>query len=308
MENKQWFKEAKFGMMIHWGLYSLLAGEYGGKRTKKLGEWIMRDLEIPICEYEKLTAVFNPIYFDAEEWVKLAKNAGMQYIVITSKHHDGFALYKSDSDRYNVVDSTPFGRDVIAEMAAACKKYGLKLGLYYSQEIDWHEEFGGFFAHNNWDFPDSKVEDFAICFEKKIKPQVKELVTKFDELLLFWFDTPKCITPEQSDELYALVKKYQPDCLMNSRIGNGRGDYTSCGDNKIPDDYKDTLYEAPCTMNDTWGFKYYDDNWKSVDKIIEIKNHLNERGINYLLNIGPDGLGRIPVPSEEILRELAKRR
>ena len=136
---KKWFKEeAKFGLMIHWGLYSLLAGEYRGERIPWIGEWIQAHFRIPKEEYEQLTKAFNPIYFDAEEWVKIAKNAGMNYMVVTSKHHDGFALFKSEYDPYNVVDATPFGRDVIKEIAEACKKHGLKLGLYYSQEIDWH--------------------------------------------------------------------------------------------------------------------------------------------------------------------------
>lgn len=306
MNNKEWFAAAGFGMMVHWGLYSLLAGEYGGERTNINAEWIMYDKKISIAEYEKLTAAFNPIYFDPEKWVSLAKRAGMKYVVVTSKHHDGFAMYKSENDRYNVVDSTPFGRDVISEIADECRRQDMKLGLYYSQEIDWHEQHGGFFAHNHWDFPDSKPEDFHFCFEKKIKPQVKEILTKYGDLLLVWFDTPKCITPEQSRELYDLVKLYQPDCLVNSRIGNGMGDYTSCSDNKIPDDFKNTLYECPCTMNGSWGFKYYDDNWKSAESILKTKKHLNERGVNYLLNVGPDGLGRIPVPSVRILEEIAE--
>ncbi len=308
MTSKEWFAQAKFGMMIHWGLYSLLGGEWNDNRTSKLGEWIMYDQKIPVAEYEKLTAAFNPVYFDPEKWVQLAKEAGMQYIVITAKHHEGFALYHSANDKYNVVDATPYGKDIIAQLHQACKKHDMKLGLYYSQEVDWHEPDGGYFAHNSWDYPDRKVEEYQNCFEKKIKPQVKELVTMFDDLLLIWFDTPKCITPEQSDELYFLIKQYQPECLINSRIGNGRGDYRSTGDNRHPDETQDMLCESPCTMNDTWGFKYFDQNWKSVDRILEIKKHLNDRGINYLLNVGPDALGRIPVPSVEILRELAKRR
>ena len=133
MDSKEWFREAKFGMMIHWGLYSLLAGEYKGQRTENEAEWIQSRFRIPIAEYEKLASSFNPIYFNAEEWVKLAKDAGMQYIVMTSKHHEGFAMYKSEADKFNVVDSTPFGRDVIGELAEACRKFGMKLGLYYSQ-------------------------------------------------------------------------------------------------------------------------------------------------------------------------------
>lgn len=311
------FKEWKFGMMIHWGLYSLLGGEYRGRRMKFIGEWAQNYFKIPNAEYEKLAGIFNPIYFNADEWVELAMAAGMKYIVFTSKHHDGFALFKSDADSFNIVDATPFKRDVVAELAESCRRHGMKFGLYYSQEIDWRCEHGGGFKtqclncgcmkwDNEWDFPDNSKKDYSIAFEQKIKPQVKEILTKYGDLCLIWFDTPHDITKEQSMELYEMVKKYQPNCLVNSRIGNGLGDYSSTGDNKIPDDFKDTLYEAPCTLNDTWGYKTFDQNWKSAEKLLEIKNHLNERGINYLLNVGLDYLGRIPAPSEEILRKLGK--
>lgn len=317
-ESKKWFKEAKFGLMIHWGLYSLPAGEWKGKRQlmgpEGISEWIQYHFQIPIAEYEKLADVFNPIYFDAEEWVKLAEDAGMQYIVMTSKHHDGFAMYDSEADDFNIVKRTPFKRDVIKELADACAKHNMKFGLYYSQELDWHEEHGGGYAKNendenarsnNWDFPDDTKKDYSICFEKKIKPQVKEILTQYGDLALIWFDMPYTITPDQSDELYAMVKKYQPGCLINSRIGNGRGDYRSCGDNEIPDEYvKNELVEAPATLNTTWGYKTFDNEWKNADKVRELKQHLNDRGINYLLNVGPDYLGRIPVPAAEILRKV----
>ena len=319
-ENKQWFKEAKMGMMIHWGLYSLLAGEYRGQRMgDMIGEWAQSYFRIPKKEYEKLTEAFNPIYFDAEEWVRLAKDAGMNYMVVTSKHHDGFCLFQSEVDTYNVVDATPFGRDVIGELADACRKHGMKFGLYYSQELDWHEPNGGGYlprhlnvcdTHwtNNWDFPNDTEKNFEECFRKKTLPQVRELLTKYGEICLIWFDTPHCITPEQSRELYDLVKSLQPNCLINSRIGNGLGDYTSMGDNEIPDEYMtDVLVESPTTLNHTWGFKYYDDDWTDAEKVLRIKKHLNERGVNYLLNVGPDHMGRIPVPAMEILREVGEK-
>ena len=327
MNNKEWFKEAKFGMMIHWGLYSLLAGEYKGKRYDysdpmvkgwdPIGEWVMARYQIPIKEYEKLAEAFNPVYFDAEEWVLLAKEAGMQYIIITSKHHEGFALFDSEADEFNIVKATPFKRDVIKELSDACKKHNVKFGLYYSQELDWHEEHGGGYNItepdnkgcmwcNCWDYPEMNKKDFSICFEKKIKPQVKEILTKYGDLAVIWFDTPGVITADQSKELYDMVKKYQPDCLVNSRIGNGMGDYTSCGDNEIPEDYKTELYESACTLNDTWGYKSFDNNWKSPEKVLAIKKHLNEHGINYLLNVGPDYLGRIPAPSIDILKTIGK--
>ena len=177
-------------MMVHWGLYSLLGGEYKGEHSCSYAEWIQSYFRIPVAEYDKLATAFNPIYFNAEEWVLLAKRAGMKYLVITSKHHDGFALFDSRCDGFNVKKATPFGRDVIGEIAAACKKHGLKLGLYYSQELDWHEPNGGGYhpSHlniddthwtNNWDFPDDDHKNYEQCFRAKILPQIREILTKY---------------------------------------------------------------------------------------------------------------------------------
>ena len=316
MDNKQWFRQAKFGMMVHFGLYSLLGGEWRGKRYPQIAEWIRRNARIPMDEYHKLAEAFNPVLFDAEEWVMTAKSAGMKYIVVTAKHHEGFCLFKSEYDTFNSVDGTPFGRDIIKEIADACKKHGMKLGLYYSQELDWNERDGGGYRYdtknghcsNDWDFPDEESKDFDRIFRAKTLPQVRELLTNYGELLLIWFDTPNVITEAQSRELYDLVKELQPNCLINTRIGNGLGDYRSLDDNVIPDKYDDEiLTETPATLNNTWGFKYYDCDWKSADEVIRIKHHLNSHGINYLLNVGPDHLGRIPAPTLDIFREVGDR-
>ena len=315
MNNREWFKQAKYGMMIHFGLYALPAGEWKGQRMPCIGEWAQSYFRIPRAEYAELAKVFNPILFSADEWVTTAKEAGMEYMVVTSKHHDGFALFDSAWDDWNVVRGTPFGRDIIAELAESCYKHGLKFGLYYSQELDWHEPDGGGYTRghtnacgmswtNDWDYPDNDKKDFTRCFEGKIKTQFKEILTKYGDLCLIWCDTPFDITPEQSKELYDMIKHYQPDCLVNSRIGNGMGDYRSWGDNQIPDEYmKDGLFETPATLNDTWGFKYFDTNWKNADKVRELREHLNSRGINYLLNVGPDYLGRLPAPAVDILKK-----
>jgi alpha-L-fucosidase len=246
----------------------------------------------------------------------------MEYIVVTSKHHDGFCLFKSEVDSYNSVDATPFGRDIIAELAEACRKYGVKLGLYYSQCLDWHEMHGGGYSKshyhenvdrhrywgNTWDFPDNDKKDYRICFENKIKPQLKEILTKYGDICLIWFDTPMDEqTPEQSRELYEMVRKYQPDCLVNTRIGNGLGDYRSCADNSLPEEYTEKLVESPITLNKTWGFKYFDNEWKSPERVLDILHRCNEKGANLLLNVGPDHLGRIPTPAADILREVGKR-
>lgn len=321
-ENKKWFKEAKMGLMIHWGLYSILGGEWNGQRIKTIGEWAMHRFQISIKEYEALANIFNPIYFNAEEWVRLAKKAGMEYIVVTSKHHDGFCLFKSDVDDYNSADRPPFGRDIIAEIAAACKKYNLKLGIYYSQCLDWHEMHGGGYTKliyhegreipcywgNTWDFPNNEQKDYKICFEKKIKPQLKELLTKYGDLCLIWFDTAMSEqTKEQSQELYDLVRKYQPGCLVNTRLGNGLGDYVSCGDNMLPEKHTEMLMESPITLNNTWGYKTFDNDWKSADKVLDILHKCNDHGANLLLNVGPDYLGRIPAPAVDVLQKLGEK-
>ncbi|MDD4772177.1 MAG: alpha-L-fucosidase [Eubacteriales bacterium] len=313
MNNKQWFREAGYGMMIHWGLYALIGGEWRGRRMDYIGEWSQSYFRIPNETYGKLAGAFNPIEFRAEDWVTLARDSGMKYMVVTSKHHDGFALFRSAADAYNICDATPFGRDVIAELAEACYKHGIKLGLYYSQDLDWHEPDGGGYTRghtnagmswtNDWDYPDNDNKDYTRCYESKIKPQLKEILTNYGDLCLIWFDTPATLTEIQSRELYDMVKHYQPDCLVNSRLGNKLGDYRSWGDNEIPDEYMhDGLYESPATLNRTWGYKAFDVEWKQADEVRRIRRHLNERGINYLLNVGPDHLGRIPAPACDILR------
>ena len=340
MDYRTWFKEAQYGMMVHWGLYSLLGGEWNGRRSSGYAEWIQSNQQISIKDYEKLAQAFNPVFFNADEWIRFAKECGMKYFVITSKHHDGFALFHSKADKFNVVDATPFGRDIIGELSEACYKHGLKFGLYYSQDLDWHEEHGGGYLSghipcagaawcNQWDFPDNSKKNFDICFENKIKPQVEEILRNYGELCLIWFDVPMTIKDKQSRELYDMIKKYQPNCLINSRLGNGAYDYVSLGDNEIPDyipsndeydmkkiDMNDFsglkpspygLYETAATINDSWGYCTWDHNWKSADTIFQNKKKLKGLGVNYLLNVGPDHLGRIPEASQRILREVAER-
>lgn len=317
-ERKQWFRNAGFGMMIHFGLYTLLAGEWNGRRMgSTIGEWAQSYFRIPSTDYHRLAEAFNPVCFRAEDWVKAAVNAGMRYFVITAKHHEGFSLFRSKASAFNTVDATPFRRDIIEECAEACAKYGLGFGLYYSQCLDWsHPDGGGYGAThknvadmswcNDWDYPDNAGKDYARCFHEKILPQTEELLTRYGDLALIWFDTPFDITASQSRTLYETVRKYQPSCLVNSRIGNGFGDYTSAGDNEIPEDHKDSLFETPCTLNDTWGYKAYDDHWKSPETVENLRQALNDRRVNYLLNIGPDPLGRLPAPALDVLRTLAR--
>lgn len=332
-ENITWFKDAKFGMMIHWGLYSLLAGEYQGQASSSYAEWIQSKFQIPNAEYELLANSFNPIYFNADEIVSFAKSCNMQYLVFTTKHHDGFAMYHSKVDAYNCYDATPFKRDILKELATACQKAGIKLGIYYSQDLDWHHYHGGGYQSNHlqtagttwdnsWDFQGPK--NFQTYFETKALPQIDELMSNYGEIATAWFDMPMTLTQEQSQAIYDLVKHHQPNCLINSRLGNGQYDYVSLGDNEIPkqkenaqkqtidyntvDGFKPSpydLYETAGTINNSWGFSYHDYDFKSAKQLFNQKQHLNQLGINYLLNVGLDGLGRIPMPSQKALREMS---
>lgn len=294
-----WWRQARFGLFIHWGLYALPAGVWKGEQIPGIGEWIMNRARIPVREYEGLAARFNPVRFDARAWVRTARDAGMRYIVITAKHHDGFAMFASPASAYDIVDATPFGRDPMAELAEACREEGLRLCFYYSQAQDWHHPDA---AGNNWDFPDEAAKDFARYFREKAVPQVRELLTQYGPIGLIWFDTPRVINRAQSEELRDLVHALQPACLVNSRVGHGACDYESAGDNQIPVCVRRRPWETPATLNDTWGFKTDDHNWKSPRTLIRLLVDIVAKGGNYLLNVGPTAEGEIPAPSVERLR------
>lgn len=293
----QWFRAAKFGLFIHWGLYAIPAGCWHGQEVPGVAEWIMDTLQIPAAEYEKLAARFDPDAFDADALVRRARDWGMQYLVFTTKHHEGFAMYRS-AHPYNVVDATPCGRDILAELAAACRKYGLRLGLYYSQAQDWHDPDGLAAGCDN------SGKDFDRYLQNKVKPQLTELLTRYGEIALIWFDTPLSMTEAQSRELCALVRRLQPDCLISGRIGNGLGDYMTTGDNFLPRDPFPGAWELPATLNDTWGFKASDHNWKSAPEVLRLLLKVVSRGGNYLLNLGPDAHGAIPAKCLPILDEV----
>ncbi|NLE43239.1 MAG: alpha-L-fucosidase [Chloroflexi bacterium] len=292
-----WWREARFGMFIHWGLYALLAGRWKGESVPGIGEWIMHRARIPVAEYELLAAEFNPIRFDAAEWVSLAKRAGQKYIVITSKHHDGFCLFDSAVSDYDIIDATPFGRDPLRELADECARQEVRLGFYYSQTQDWHHPDGN---GNDWDYDESQ-QDFGRYLETYVRPQVRELLTNYGPIGLIWFDTPKIISSAQSRELVDLVHELQPDCLVSGRVGNTMGDYASAGDNVIPDGRVDLDWETPATINDTWGFKADDHNWKPAGELIQKLVDIVSKGGNYLLNVGPTAEGVIPESSVERL-------
>ena len=296
-----WWREAKFGMFIHWGVYSIPAGVWKGEHIPGIGEWIMLRAEIPIAEYENFAPQFNPIKYDADQIVKLAKAAGQKYIVLTSKHHDGFCMYGTKETDYSIVDGTPYGKDILKDLADACARGGIKLGLYYSQTQDWHHPDG---FGNTWDFNEDE-QDFGDYIDNYVKPQVREILTNYGPIAIIWFDTPKIIARHQSQELLELVHELQPDCLVCGRLGNKLGDYATAQDNAIPPDLQAAIdWETPATINDTWGFKTHDHNWKSTTQLVRNLVEIVSKGGNYLLNIGPDAEGAIPEPSIERLEAM----
>lgn len=302
-EKMKWFREAKFGLFIHWGVYSIPAGTWKGQQIPGIGEWIMNRAKIPVGEYEQLAGQFNPVKFDAEEWVRLAQDAGMKYIVITSKHHDGFAMYGSKVSKYNIVDATPFKRDVLKELADACAKHGMRLGFYYSQAQDWHEPNG---AGNTWDFGPDEKKDFDQYLRGKAEPQVRELLTGYGPVCLIWFDTPRMMdVGDRAQRFIDIVHTLQPACLIDGRLG-GQGDYRSMGDNRIPNEVVREDWEVPATLNNTWGYKSYDDNWKSPEDLTFKLVDIVSKGGNYLLNVGPTSEGVIPQPSQDNLRAVGR--
>lgn len=240
------FDDQKFGLFIHWGLYAIPAGVWKGKYVRGIGEWIMFREKIPVAEYAQLAKQFNPVKFSGEEWAQLAEDAGMKYMVITSKHHDGFAMFKSEASKYNIVDATPYGKDPMKDLSAACHKRDIGFGFYYSQDQDWHEAGG---RGNDWDFP--KERDAQPYLEGKVFPQVREILSNYGTLELIWFDTPGLLSDRQVTELRDLVKSKQPGCLLNSRIGHNKGDYVQTGDNAIPFRSTRTKASGKCPRRST---------------------------------------------------------
>lgn len=300
-ERMAWWRDARFGMFIHWGIYSIPAGRWQDKDVPNIGEWIMNIAKIPVADYAKFAEQFNPVKYDADAWVRLAKEAGMKYIVITSKHHDGFAMFHSKTSPYNIYDATPFKRDPLAELAAACRKHGLKLGFYYSQAQDWHHP-GGAASGGHWDKAqdgsmDDYIRDIAV-------PQVKEILTNYGPIAVIWWDTPVDMNKERADMLAPLLKLV-PGIISNNRLGYYDGDFGT-PEQTIPESGSDADWETCMTMNDTWGFKSTDQNWKSTTTLVRNLVDIASKGGNYLLNVGPTSLGEIPQPSVERLKEIGK--
>ncbi|MCK4923197.1 MAG: alpha-L-fucosidase, partial [Bacteroidales bacterium] len=309
-ERMEWWHEARFGMFIHWGVYSLYGGVYNGHEQAKGGaEWIMNRCKIPPTEYQEIAKSFDPVKYNPDTWVKMAKQAGMKYIVITTKHHDGFALFKTEASPWNVVNATPYGKDLIAPLVEACKKYGLKLGFYYSQSQDWNNPGGAasrrlmregwpnpdssqIDAYTNkhqghWD-PDQETSTFDEYVNRVAVPQVREILTNYGEISVLWWDTPRSMTDDAAQKLQDLLG-LQPNIITNDRLKrpNFTGDYKT-PEQKIPnpDDLEGHYWETCMTMNSSWGYR--DDNkWKSADSLIRSLVDIASKGGNFLLNVGP---------------------
>ena len=318
------FREARFGMFIHWGLYSQLGGRWKGQRSERpIGEWIQHTLRIPNADYSQLAKTFNPVEFDPDDWARRAKDAGMGYVVLTAKHHEGFSLFATKASDFNVVDASPFKRDIVREFAAACRRQGLKVGLYYSQFLDWYEPDGGdptkpgldpsaknaidpqgVGRGNEWDFPDAANKDFERYFKTKAYPQIEELLTSYGDIFLMWFDTFSGMSPEQSRGFREHVRRISPGTIVNSRVGHGYGDFGTMNDNELVTNRIDFVRESAMTLNDTWGFRYDDHNWKSAYTVAMFLAQNLSYGANVLLNVGPRPEGRFPDATCDILAEL----
>ncbi|TYR36671.1 alpha-L-fucosidase [Sphingobacterium phlebotomi] len=319
------FQQQKFGLFIHWGLYAIPGGVWKGKTMEEMGipsvaEWIQLVAKIPRKEYADLAASFNPVDFDADHIVTMAKEAGMKYIVITSKHHDGFALFDSKVSDFDMMDATPFKRDIVRELYDACQRHQLEFGVYYSHNIDWadgadaqyattkaaNDRMGkdtDSFGANLWD---PSPNTFSSYLKNKAIPQVKELLEQYPDIRYIWFDMPGLMTREQSYTFYKTVYDINPSVLVAERIGNNMGDYAIPGDNRIPtaEDQFDKPWEAIGTFNHSWGYKAYDQDWKSVDELLYWLVEIVSKGGNYMLNIGPDAQGNVAPTVRNNLQKL----
>jgi len=312
----KWFREARFGMFIHWGVYSVPAGEWQDK--KNYGEWFLEETKIPVSEYKKFAKEFNPVKFDAKEWVRIAKDAGMKYMVITSKHHDGFGMFRSELTDW-CIKSTPFQRDPLKELADACKDAGITFCFYHSI-MDWHHPDWG--QRRAWnDLAKDKGEPDMDRYTNYMKGQLKELLTNYGPIGIVWFDGEweKPWTHERGIDLYNYCRSLQPNTIVNNRVGKGRAGMSGMDKDKGVGDYGTPEQEIPptgfgpgvdwescMTMNGHWGYNKNDQNWKSTENLVRNLIDCASKGGNYLLNVGPTSEGLIPAPSVERLAEMGK--
>jgi alpha-L-fucosidase len=309
-----WWREARFGLFIHWGLYAIPAGEWNGETRH--AEWILTTAQIPVKEYEKFAPRFDPVKFDPKEWVRMTKDAGMKYIVITSKHHDGFCLFDSEETEYDVMDATPFKRDIMKELADECRRQGIRICWYHSI-MDWHHP--DYLPRRDWESRSDEGADFERYVEY-MKEQVKELLTNYGDIGVIWFDGEweYTWTPERGIDLYDYVRAIDPDIIINNRVGKGRagmaGTYdpeTASGDfgtpeQEIPATGLGYDWETCMTMNDHWGYNKNDDNWKSTQDLIQKLVDIASKGGNFLLNVGPTAEGLFPKESIDRLQAMGE--
>ncbi len=297
-----WWREARFGLFIHWGVYSVPAGTYKDERIQGIGEWIMKRAQIPVAEYQQYAKQFNPVKYDPEAWVRMAKDAGMKYIVITAKHHDGFAMFDTKVSDWNIVKATPYGKDVLKPLAEAARKHGIKLGFYYSQAQDWHHP-GGSARDGHWD--EAQDGDMDEYIRNIAVPQIRELFTNYGEVAVLWWDTPDGMTPQRAAMFDGLVD-LQPGIIVNDRLLRGAGGDLKTPEQRVPATGFDYDWESCMTMNRTWGYKSYDDEWRSSEQLIRNLVDIASKGGNYLLNVGPMANGEIPQASIERLQDVGE--
>ena len=303
-ERTQWFREARFGMFIHWGVYAVPAGEWQGKPVSGIGEWIMKNGKIPVADYRAFAKDFTAANYDPQAWARLADTAGMKYVVITAKHHDGFALYDSAASDWNAVKASGAARDLLAPLASAVRSRGLKFGLYYSQAQDWTNP-GGAKSGNTTDWDPAQTGDYDTYLKNVALPQVREIIERYDPAIIWW-DTPTGMSRERVAPFASLLAS-RPEILSNDRLGVGFHGDTSTPEQHIPPrGYPGRLFEVCMTMNDTWGFKKNDTNWKSVRQILRNLSDISSKGGNFLLNVGPTADGRIPEASIERLESVGR--
>jgi alpha-L-fucosidase len=298
-ERMEWWTEARFGMFIHWGIYSVPAGFYKGEPQKNSAEWIMNRGKIPVAEYAKFAELFNPTLFNPKTFVGLAKEAGMKYMVITAKHHDGFSMFDSKCNPFNVVDATPFGRDVLKELADECARQGIRFGFYYSQAQDWSHPGG---MGNNWDKTMQRVSSNAYVLEKAL-PEVNQLLTDYGDIAIFWWDTPRKMNKEVVDSLYHITTDLQPGIITNDRLGE---DYP--GDHKTYERHMPKLkpeekyWELCQPISGSWGYRSDDQDFKSLETLLRNLADASSMGGNYLLNVSPTCLGTLAPTAVERLK------
>ncbi|HET9571661.1 MAG TPA: alpha-L-fucosidase [Bacteroidales bacterium] len=308
----EWWQQARFGMFVHWGVYATPGGEWKGKLVSGYSEHLMRKEKISVKEYlNDVVKPFNPVDFNADEWIRLAHDAGMKYFIITAKHHDGFAMFDSDVTDYNIVDATKYGKDPMKDLAAACKKYGVKFGFYYSHAFDWEDpkapgndwDFGNpggdlnLFGGRNWYDVHPELLPKAVEYvNEKAIPQIKELIAKYHPDIL-WFDTPHKLPLSENLRILKAIREVDKNIVVNGRLarsGSGNfGDYQNTADRPAEFFPVEGNWEAIPTTNESYGFSKHDNSHKPVSFFIPLLANAASRGGNLLMNVGPMGNGMI---------------